>query len=591
MPSRHHVVAALLQRISFAAAYAPDGAHKAGTTGMDMSEHGAFGNNTTTHNSQQNMASYAGVSEHSTIILMHIVLMVLAWIFLLPIGVMFSIARSGLALPVQFCFCVIHALGLLFGTIYNVKTPDLYRNNAHHTIGWVASWIISVQVLTNLLSVVQKRREKSRNASGGVERQPFLPSSMANRSRQGMSSYANHHASTETEPGSSSIRSTRSSEDLEKPSPQDNYDSQSEASSSYRPSFPRSSSLLTSFPVRLRSKLPAWLSRALSVFDAIVTRTILPLGFVGLVSGGVVYTGIFRGKHIFNGLAHFIKGGIFFWYGLLTLGRWMGCFAEYGWAWNIAPTSTVPSAEFVESFVLFLYGSTNVFLEHLAAWGKAWTAQDLEHVSISVLFLGGGLCGMLVESKVIRNRLNTIIGSMPTNSSSNSNCHTGRAQIQDQYLEQQLRTPPEVYNFSINPIPALIIFLLGIMMSSHHQSSQTSTAVHKQWGTLLAGSSIMRMLTYTILYISPPTSVYPSRPPTELISSFCLIAGGTVFMASTKDIVHWMESENLMAMFVFTVTGGFTAFIMAYEIFVLSLKGWATQRELERSLKSRSSGS
>lgn len=106
-----------------------------------------------------------------------------------------------------------------------------------------------------------------------------------------------------------------------------------------------------------------------------------------------------RGSSIFNGLAHTIKGGIFVWYGLLTLGRWMGCFADYGWAWNMKPSAAmvgprkaaVPSAEFVESFVIFLYGSTNMFLEHLAAWGGAWSAQDLEHVSISLLFFSGGL--------------------------------------------------------------------------------------------------------------------------------------------------------------------------------------------------------
>lgn len=73
----------------------------------------------------------------------------------------------------------------------------------------------------------------------------------------------------------------------------------------------------------------------------------------------------------------------------------MGSFARYGWAWNVRPSSNVPSAEFVESFVIFLYGSTNVFLEHLAAWGGAWTAQDLEHVSISVMFQGGGLVSAL----------------------------------------------------------------------------------------------------------------------------------------------------------------------------------------------------
>ena len=80
----------------------------------------------------------------------------------------------------------------------------------------------------------------------------------------------------------------------------------------------------------------------------------------------------------------------------------MGCFVEFGWAWNIKPPVcgagsrkvTMPSAEFVESFVIFLYGSTNVFLEHLAAWGDAWSASDLEHVSISIMFFGGGLVSL-----------------------------------------------------------------------------------------------------------------------------------------------------------------------------------------------------
>jgi hypothetical protein len=76
----------------------------------------------------------------------------------------------------------------------------------------------------------------------------------------------------------------------------------------------------------------------------------------------------------------------------------MGCFAEFGWAWNVKPSrsevgwkASIPSAEFTESFVIFLYGCTDVFLEHLGGWGGAWNAGDLEHVSISVMFFGGGL--------------------------------------------------------------------------------------------------------------------------------------------------------------------------------------------------------
>lgn len=37
------------------------------------------------------------------------------------------------------------------------------------------------------------------------------------------------------------------------------------------------------------------------------------------------------GPKIYSGLAHWIKGGIFFWYGILTLGRWAGCFGDIGW--------------------------------------------------------------------------------------------------------------------------------------------------------------------------------------------------------------------------------------------------------------------
>ena len=64
-------------------------------------------------------------------------------------------------------------------------------------------------------------------------------------------------------------------------------------------------------------------------------------------------------------------------------------------AWNLRPKRTGqkwrPTAEFAESFLIFFYGATNIFLEHLGSWGKEWSSQDLEHLSITVLFLGGGM--------------------------------------------------------------------------------------------------------------------------------------------------------------------------------------------------------
>lgn len=177
---------------------------------------------------------------------------------------------------------------------------------------------------------------------------------------------------------------------------------------------------------------------------------------------------------------------------------------------------------------------------------------------------------MLVESTVVRRSLNTVVDFLPA-----------RTEAPSKDADDGRPAPPTHTHSSIslNPMPALIILLLGVMMSSHHQSSKVSTTVHKQWGNLLVGFAVARMLTYLLMYIAPPTSAYPSRPPTELVSSFCLISGGLVFMASTKDVIHYLESAHVMAMFVFTVAMGLTAFIMAYEVIVLALKGWAVRKE------------
>ena len=131
---------------------------------------------------------------------------------------------------------------------------------------------------------------------------------------------------------------------------------------------------------------------------------------------------------------------------------------------------------------------------------------------------------MLVESTSIRNLLNTTVSETVRSSSE----HTYSDEEKDELL------PPRQYSFSMNPIPALVILLLGIMMSSHTQGSMVSAMVHKQWGDLLTGASFARALTYVTIYLKPPKSILPSRPPTELLTAFGLIAGGIIFMASVR---------------------------------------------------------
>lgn len=168
-------------------------------------------------------------------------------------------------------------------------------------------------------------------------------------------------------------------------------------------------------------------------------------------------------------------------------------------------------------------------------------------------------CGMLLESRRVRELLKTTFLTLPVK-------HTPSTSLNGWIT-------PKTYSFSMNPFPALIILLLGFLMGAHHQDSTISTMIHKQWGTLLVGFSVARAFTYVITYISPPSSFLPSRPPTEVISSFCLIAGGIIFMASNKDTVHEMEGYGLDGMFTCTLTMGLTGVLMAWTIVLFGFRG------------------
>ncbi|KAL8732147.1 MAG: hypothetical protein Q9166_002894 [cf. Caloplaca sp. 2 TL-2023] len=522
--------------------------------------------------------TYFTHSAYSGLMLAHIGFMTIAWFFVLPISVVLSAARSRLALVTQIGFFGLNAFGLLVGTIYNSKTPDLYENNIHHKLGWAITWVVLAQIIVGILRLCT--RSNGADESDGDERHPFMPirtqymkgyqqmhpDSIASMHRY---SHDSGHGTESDSSRSNSLAGLHEEKDEKTKRFEDTAQDFDKAGVESHVVF--GTAMLSQLFSRAAQLLPRQVITIMTTFYDTVDVLILIIGFVVILTGLITYGGVFHGSNIFNGLAHSIKGGIFFWYGLLTLGRWMGCFAEYGWAWNVRPPigmvsarkAKVPSAEFVESFVIFLYGATNVFLEHLAAWGGAWTAEDLEHVSISIMFFGGGCCGMLVESKKVRDLLNASLMRW--------------ASSPEEYSYKEQWTPPKTYSFSMNPFPALIILLLGLMMSSHHQHSMISTMVHKQWGTLFVGFALARAVTYILTYLSPPSSYLPSRPPSEVITSFCLISGGLIFIASNKDTVAAMERHDLNAMFIFTVTMGWTAFLMAWEIIVLAIKGWGVK--------------
>lgn len=526
----------------------------------------------------------------------HIALMILGWVVVLPPALMLSVARSRYHLPAQLIFHAINAVALFTGFVYNQSTPDLYVTNAHHPIGWIVTSLTMIWTFLSLLTAyanaVKQRRPENAilQSSHGIETQDYDSQHYVDSP----SSYRLSHDSGNFSGGS---RSNSSDSVFKKNDLSRLGNDQEHQDDDYNVSTEESGFLGRKKAQGILARIVQFgcdtrFSAVLRVSQMVLEKFLLVLGFLAITSGFVVYGGLFKQREIYSGLAHYIKGGIFFWYGLLTLGRWMGAFAEFGWAWNIRPKastialwkSRVPSAEFTESFVIWLYGASNVFLEHLNNWGGKWSPTDFEHVSITILFFGGGLFGMMIESKALRNLSGTPTNAQSSTNEEDSESHdSGFKLVSEDSTYNARQQRPNAQTVSLNPMPALTIMFLGMMMSGHHQASMVSTMMHAQWGMLFTGFAMARAATYLMLYIKPPTSQYPSRPPSELVAAFCLTAGGIMFMNSAHDSVQAIEDNGLDAMTIFTLTIGLTGIIMAWELVCYTIKNWAARDEQRKS--------
>jgi hypothetical protein len=262
-----------------------------------------------------------------------------------------------------------------------------------------------------------------------------------------------------------------------------------------------------------------------------------------------------------------IKGGIFFFYGILTFGRYLGAFAEKGWAWNRVDGGSKFSFEFIECALIFTYGITNTWMEH---FGKdaTWDHKDFEHASLAFMWWWCGLVGLLVESRSLRRLLERSALTAP--------------------LDMPRHEPRQTY--SLNPFPAMTLLLTGISMGNHHQETKYSTNVHYMWGLLLGLAALCRMGTYITFFRNTPSSIKPSRPPTELMGSFCLIAGSILFMASNSGTMTWMRRLEVDSMFMMNVCVALTSLTLTYVAALMILKAWAAKREQQKKVPRAPSG-
>ncbi|KAH9173450.1 hypothetical protein EDB89DRAFT_2157570 [Lactarius sanguifluus] len=293
-------------------------------------------------------------------------------------------------------------------------------------------------------------------------------------------------------------------------------------------------------------------------------RTLVLAGFAQLMHGVVIYSGGCRENYLNGCLAHIIKGGIFWCFGLLTFARFLGSFSELGWAWNRAPTGQHVSAEFVESFVIFFYGITNTWMERFGALpGDPYTTKEIQHISIAVMFWFAGLIGMGLESRRLRRWLAAVSTASFMASKRNS----------DAVAE------PASYGASFNPFPALVIGVTGAAMSAHFQKYLFQVQIHALWGYCLTGFAFLRCLTYFFVWLSPPRSILPSRPPSEALASFFLSCGGLIFIMSDEEITFAAMRRGYDDVMMFlNVAVAITCLAFCWTVLVVGFKGWLKSR-------------
>jgi hypothetical protein len=216
----------------------------------------------------------------------------------------FSTTRSTLALPTQFLFLVVNGVGVLFGTIYNVNTPDLYENNAHHKIGWIATWVMIAQVVMGLLFFYSGRGKQS--LAPAHERAAFLPVSIESMAQHNQmhqaAGYPNYRWSGDSGQGTERS-SSHQSRDISptdpirytKPEVEDDDDDDDDGDDSVPQGrgFLRNTFVDRYLSQRIPGLVSRRLQRGLEISYEIIDRTILVLGFIALSTGGVTYAGIF----------------------------------------------------------------------------------------------------------------------------------------------------------------------------------------------------------------------------------------------------------------------------------------------------------
>ncbi|KIL68162.1 hypothetical protein M378DRAFT_1063721 [Amanita muscaria Koide BX008] len=495
-------------------------------------------------------------TRHPGLMVAHAVFMSTAFFGALPIGIALRSVKHPAHPVAVFSFYALCVLGWASGALYTKMTPNMW----HGSLGWVVLFFAATLTAIDIFAGIHRCIAYLRSGDK-FNLKTFWQTVVLNK-RMALGGLDAEYTSLVQEP-----------EEYEDKQAANNTNERirhhrrsSEGTVFDAESATSSMDALNNIKSRAHDSSSEGTRLALigNIAFATAERVLVFAGFALVLSGIVVYTGGCRGDRINICLAHLIKGGIFWCYGLLTFARFLGSFAEFGWAWNKSPSANAYSAEFVESLVIFTYGASNTWMERFGAKaGDPYTTKQIQHISIAVMFWFAGLIGMGIESRRIRKWL----ASSTTTSIDRSRLH------------KEASVEPPSYTGSFNPFPALVIGVTGAAMAAHAQAYVFEVQIHQLWGNLLVAFSVLRCFTYFFLWVAPPKSVLPSRPPTEALGSFFLACGGLVFMLSTEEVsIAAMRRGRDDVMMFLNVAVAMTCFAFCWTICMVGFKGWLKAR-------------
>lgn len=228
---------------------------------------------------------------------------------------------------------------------------------------------------------------------------------------------------------------------------------------------------------KLNKFLTAVGDSTLSVIHSSLSVCVTIIGWIKACMAPVALFGFCRGKHTGQCLAHGIMGSSFVLYGFIY-----SLVLQVPWLRN---RNTSYSQDYIDSWVMCLYGIVNTFTEH--RWGREdWFMHDYQHTAMGIIWWAGGILGI--------------------------------------YLSRGNRR---------TFLPSLLIIFTGWSMTQHSQHLIISTKVHLFFGLVLMAGGMLRIV--EISFVLKDKRSAGQILSFQYLAPFCLVCSGILFMGANEE--------------------------------------------------------